>query len=297
MGRSPTVTFIHGMSLQGNQDPRQVKVCEALVMAGFKVYAPHLEEVAQLKIEKATVGRIEAVLDQVVQITQEPTSLFSVSFSGGLSLMAASKPSLKDKLKAICVIGTFSDVTTCLNYLINSPNADEYGRLIIFRNYLSEFESLYPGLMGLLDAAAHDNARPELPRKLEALLESTPPLTQSYFYDLTSEPHTRRKAMAHIDRMYRRELDEFNVGHQSHNLTCPITLIHGEQDNVIPSQQSKDLFQVLLMQGHDCELVVSPILSHGDRQPISLLALLQLGKGFDHFMRSALPQRQKEAAA
>ena len=296
-GRAPTVTFIHGMSLEGNQDARQVKVCEALVMAGFKVYAPHFAEIADLKIKRATVSRIESVIQAVVHLSQEPTSLFSVSFSGGLSLMAASKPSLRDKLKAVCVIGTFSDVSTCLNYLIKSPDADEYGRLIIFRNYLWDFESLYPGLMNLLDAAACDNARPEHPSKLEPALNAAPKLTQAYFHDLVNDPVTRAKAMTHIYRMHGRELQEFNVGQLSHQLNVPITFIHGADDNVIPAQQSKDLFQTLLLQGHDCELVISPILSHGDRQPLSFLALLELGKGFDHFMKRALKPVHQEVAA
>ena len=110
-GRAPTVTFIHGMSLEGNQDARQVKVCEALVMAGFKVYAPHFAEIADLKIKRATVSRIESVIQEIVHLSQEPTSLFSVSFSRTFS-DGRVQTKLERKLKAVCVIGTFSDVST-----------------------------------------------------------------------------------------------------------------------------------------------------------------------------------------
>lgn len=294
---APTVAFIHGMSLLGHRDPRQVKVCEALAAAGFRVYAPHFEEVANLRIQKITVQRIKAAVLEIVEQSSQRISIFSVSFSAGLSLLATAELRGQNKLKGLCSIGGFSDVASCLHYLIDDPEADEYGKLIIYRNYLTEFEALYPGLMKLLDAAARDNALPHEAPSLPGVIDETPSATIEYFERLMTCNSTKTNAMAHIYRMHGKELEEFNIERVSHKISCPVTFIHGETDNVIPAQQSKALHQMLLLQGHDTELVVSPLLSHGDRQPLSILSALQLGRGFDHFMRHAMKSDSKEIAA
>ena len=138
------------MSLLGHRDPRQIKVCEALAAAGFE--SMHFDEVANLRIQKITFRDQSCSIGDCRTKFATNQYFFSV-ISAGLSLLATAGRG-QNKLKGLCSIGGFSDVVSCLHYLIDDPEADEYGKLIIYRNYLTEFEALYPGLMKLLDAAA-----------------------------------------------------------------------------------------------------------------------------------------------
>ena len=147
---APTVAFIHGMSLLGHRDPRQVKVQSALPRPASESMHHTSMKSLIFAFRKSMFSGSKLLYWRLSNKVRNESVFSQCQFSAGLSLLATAELRGQNKLKGLCSIGGFSDVVSCLHYLIDDPEADEYGKLIIYRNYLTEFEALYPGLTKLL---------------------------------------------------------------------------------------------------------------------------------------------------
>ena len=91
-------------------------------------------------------------------------------------MIASSLPETSDLVKAICSVGTYGSVNTVIHDLMSRQDRDEYGRLIILKNFIRHA----PGFGGMTTGAIHEaildnglmRARPRFRKKL-AMLERT----------------------------------------------------------------------------------------------------------------------------
>ena len=169
-----TILAIHGMSVTGNRDPRLVNVCKALAACGYMVISPLYPDIQEFLIKEKTVYTIAKTIEN---ITRNPAlcpigkiSIFSASFSAGMSIIAATQPETRELVKAICAIGTYSNVETSVEFLLRRQDNDEYGRLIVLRNFIHYSIGPSADLSEALRVAILDNGHcreePELPALL-----------------------------------------------------------------------------------------------------------------------------------
>jgi len=80
-----------------------------------------------------------------------------------------------------------------------------------------------------------------------------------------------------------------SVRSDSCGLQAPVFLLHGEDDRVVPSSEYRVLAEHLRRAGVDVDLVLTPLLSHGDTAigPRALLHAPTLVRGLARFLGNA----------
>mgnify|MGYP003663991056 FL=1 len=291
-----TVVVIHGMSPKGKQDHRVSELCFALSKVGYRVMAPDIESIKQLII---CPSQIDTIADFLYKIATDekltPSGKIGVlapSFSGAMCLAAASLPSIKDRVTAVCAIGAFTEVESVMAYLLRNGAADPYGRFIVLKKIVPLVCSESGLFQGALDAAIQDNLNEidfdELTNAynlyLSSLTESNRQKIRRLFYDVLY----REELFASSKLVLSEELKALDIVHRIDDLSAKVFLLHGFADSVIPCQQSERLYQELKALNKSAELVITPFLSHGDTQ-IRLSQLPDMARivqGFASYFRS-----------
>ncbi|MEO1170596.1 MAG: prolyl oligopeptidase family serine peptidase, partial [Myxococcota bacterium] len=265
--RFGTVAMIHGMNSRGHRDPRVLVASQALASVGLRVFAPRLPEVGQAVITMRSVERISDVLHFAATESREPVSVFAPSFSAAMSLIASTREYAGDAVASVFAMGTYSDPETVIRFLLEDPHAHPYGRLIVLKNFLHRAVGPIPEIEAVLNDVIvalglrriEEGHYPQLARL---------PADQRQLVERLLTDHDFR--VAHAERMagndYDHLLERLSVSRRASAIKGPVTLFHGEGDDVIPPQESIQLAQLLERQGVDVHLDVSPLISHGDRQ-------------------------------
>ncbi len=289
-----TIVTINGFAPLGSRDLRFVALNEALAYAGFTVISPTIPEICGFKIDPAHIDLIGKLLqtiaaDASLDVHRE-ISVLAPSFSGSLVLLSAFRQS--GHIRAVCMIGSYAHAEDTLSQLFLKQEGDEYGRLILMKNFLHWSTGKNAMLGRAFDALLHDNYfKPESPvfpgieKKMSASLRRT-------LDRLRTQPGVRAfhwKKIRSFRRRSDRILNSLCLVANAKPLKTAVTLIHGREDSVIPSKQSEILNEVLQSQGVETRLVITPLISHGDAEisPAQIPAIVELCAGFLHFFKNA----------
>ena len=97
-----TILTINGLAPLGNRDPRFILVNKSLSNLGYTVISPFYEEICNFKI---SLRNIEDIKDSIEYICSKSeftrtgkVSVFAPSFSGSLSLIAATDSKISEKI-------------------------------------------------------------------------------------------------------------------------------------------------------------------------------------------------------
>lgn len=117
----PTVVVFPGVHGGGVDAPRLTRLCERLSSSGLRVICAPLPDLRRFVITARSTDMMEDVTSWVShQPDLAPTSrvtLVGVSFAGGLALVAAGRDSLDNRLNAVVSIGGHGDLTRTLQFL------------------------------------------------------------------------------------------------------------------------------------------------------------------------------------
>jgi|MDSW01.1.fsa_nt_gb pimeloyl-ACP methyl ester carboxylesterase len=285
-----TILFVHGMSFLGNEDPRQVEVCEALASIGYQVVSPHFPEIADLRIELETVDRIAAVVRAIVDHSQLDVQgkigILSASFSAGMCLVASMRDGVGEHLACICSIGGFSSVKDCLRSVIQGEEVDEYARLIMLRNFAPPLYDCQPLFEQCVEELLRDNGLKRSPPQAPEIMGQLSTEARYLLDALRFDPAARSGFSDLLFAQFANLLSELDILSHIDKISCPVVLIHGAQDDVIPPGESLRLAKALKANGLRHHFVLSKLISHGDRQPVFGKAreFVLLARGFSSFL-------------
>jgi dienelactone hydrolase len=301
-----TIVVFHGMSPFGKNDPRIVCFCQALCQVGFRVISPDIQSIRDLKIEAQQIKLVADILNSITRKSSLSStgkvSVLAPSFSGAMCLAAAADERIKDRIISICAIGAFTEVDSVMNFLLTDDRADPYGQYIVLKKIIpmvmeSKINENCLVIQQALDAAIQDNINETslLDVEMKAVPGSSIALGQCIGDMSANEVELIRRVLE--DASYREhlfskakrplsdELEALDIVSQIDELSAKVLLLHGKQDNVIPSSQSELLYQKLKSKKKDVDLVVTPFISHGDTS-FSLRQLpdvWRIVKGFSFF--------------
>lgn len=256
-----TILMVHGMTLRGIDDPRLENLGRSFASMGFEMVAPLFPEVRDLRITAETVSKIEDAVTWLSEDVQGSVALFSASFSGGLSIVAACR-AIKNKLSAVCTVGTLGDVDSTLDFLLGQQGIDDYGTLVVLWNFLPVPEDVRTALY----IAAADNGLIREPPELGKFVAGMKSTERELFERLRQDPAFRMERWKEFSSTSQfRELRQ-NVSPLLHVGKMPfrLVLVHGEADNVIPKDESEKLDRAFREAGTETQLCVTPLISHGD---------------------------------
>jgi dienelactone hydrolase len=116
-----TVVLIPGVHRDGINESRLVGLADDLAAAGFGVLTVAAPDLQRFKITPAVTDVIEDAVrwtsDQPRFRTDGKIGIVGISFSGGLSIVAAGRPSIRDRVAFVMSFGGHGDLARALHYL------------------------------------------------------------------------------------------------------------------------------------------------------------------------------------
>jgi hypothetical protein len=276
--------LVPGVHAAGVDEPRLMQFARDLASVRHTVLTAELTDLTHYRITPRTTDMIE---DAALWLSQQPSlaadsrvGMMGISFAGGLSIVAASRPALRDRVAFVTSFGGHGDLPRTLRYLCTGIQPDgehrpphDYGVAIIL---LSVADSVVPAEQAepLRTAilAFLEGSRLDLVDKARSATEFQRAHTLA-----AALPEPARTMMRHVN-----ERDVIQLGHQllphvtevgddrmlspARDATpaAPVYLLHGSDDNVIPAIESSLLAGTLRDRGVKVHQLATPLITHAE---------------------------------
>lgn len=281
--RRHPVVLTSGVHADGIDEPRLVKLAKDLATGGQVVLTPEPIDLLRYEITPRLTDMIEDAATwlsaQQALAPDGKVSLFGISFSGGLSIVAAGRPGLKGKVAAALSLGGHGELSRVLSFLCTGVLPDgqhlkphDYGVVVILLNVADRLvppEQVEPLRMGIrtflrashltLSDARRAEETFEEARRIQGQLPE--PASRLLGYVNTRDvaalgplllPHVRAFA---ADPSVSPEL--------SPPPSAPVYLLHGADDTVIPAMEAS-LLAKALRPYTEVHLLETPLITHAE---------------------------------
>jgi dienelactone hydrolase len=280
--------LVPGIHSDGFDERRLVGFARELAASGVAVLTPQIPELARFRITPAVVDRIEDaagwLADRTEYAPQGRVGLMGISFSGGLSVVAAGRPAVRDRIAFVFSLGGHGDLERVLRFLCTGTAGDgssrrphDYGLAVIVVSFAPR---LVPPeqVPGLVEGA-------ETFLEASALAHRTDPRARERFVKVDriasslGEPAAellRLVSSRDVDRLGARLLphvpglvDPALSPERTPAPSSPVYLLHGTDDAVVPAAESLLLGRHLQERQVETHVLLSPLITHAevDRAP------------------------------
>lgn len=281
--RTPAVVVFPGVHGGGVDAPRLARLCHRLGSSGLTVVCVPLPDLREFRITDRSTDMVEDVTrwvtDQPSFTSDGTVTLVGVSFAGGLALVAAGRPALNDRLRTVVSIGGYGDLRRTLRYLATGTLPD--GSTRTPHNYalavvaLTVANRLVPadqiagferGVRTFLEASLDDSVEQAMAQRLLEDLQSMMPSLPEPSRSLVAAVAARD--VVRVGQAVAPFVDEFGGNPAlsptlSPVTTAPVFLLHGTEDNVIPSTEASLMAADLSNRGHvPVRWLLTPLVSH-----------------------------------
>jgi len=288
-----------GLHASGIDEPRLVRLARQVAASGVAVVTPDIPELSRFEITPAITDAIEEAGRWLAVDSGLPPDhrigLMGISFSGGLSIVAAARPALADHVAYVFALGGHDDLPRVLRYLCTgreprpSPkvrlasNASEndtfvlsphdYGVAVILLSIAdrvvpaSQVDRLRAGVRQYLWASALDGGvdKARAPAEFDAVRRYGGALPEP---SRTLMRYVLDRDVVHLGARLLPLLGSNGASaslsvSKSPKPTAPVFLLHGLEDNVVPAIESEYLAEDL--RGHaQVRLLLSGLISHAE---------------------------------
>lgn len=270
---APALVVLHGVHHLGIDEPRLIAFATAMSACGLVVLTPELPDIKDYHVGPnsiATIGESAEWLS--AHSGGQPVGVMGLSFSGGLSLLAAADPQFRRSIRFVFAVGSQDAMQRVAAYYRTGQDArpngteellppHEYGPLVLEYENLEDFvpradlaplravlrAHLYEDLAG--EKAALARLNPQQAGEARALLATDSPST--------------RALLAKDEAKHITDMAEVSPHGHLGQLGVPVYLLHGEADNIIPAAETLWMESELPTTTLKAALI-SPVLSHLD---------------------------------
>ena len=270
---APALVVLHGVHHLGMDEPRLIAFASAMASCGLRVLTPELPDIKDYHVGANSIATIG---DTATWLAQQngglPVGVMGLSFSGGLSLLAASDPQFQPNIKFVVAIGSQDAMSRVAQYYRTGHDLrpdgteqllppHEYGALVMEYENLQDFAptaDLAP-LRAVLRAHLYEDGAAE-----EAALAALTPAQLAEIKQLldTTSAATRDK-LASAETKHIADMAGVSPSGHLRQLTTPVYLLHGEGDNIIPAAETLWMASELPSETLKASLI-SPVLTHID---------------------------------
>ena len=307
--RRRTVLLVSGLHPAGIDEPRLVALAHQLTASAFTVVTPDIPDLSRFAITPAITDAIEQaagwLAGDAALTPDRQIGLMGISFSGGLSVVAAGRPSLAGHVAFVFSFGGHDDLPRVLRYLCTGtepaprreiqlspdavdtvvPRPHDYGVAVILLGVAdrvvppAQVEPLRAAVRRFLWASHLDRVdRPQAEREFAALRALAEHLPQP---SATLLRYVNDRDVAHLGARLLPWIGFYGGApalspSQSPTPSVPVFLLHGTDDNVIPAIESEYLANRL--RGHTpVRLLLSGLISHAEAdRPVHVGDVLEL---------------------
>ena len=271
---APGLVVFHGVHHLGLNEPRLMSFASAMAACGLQVLTPELPDIKDYRISENSVAVIGATTKWFAARQGRPVGVLGLSFSGGLSLVAAANPAYRPSIKVLLAVGAQDAMERVARYYRTgeAPRPDgsvellpahEYGPLVLEYEHVEEFvpSGDVEAIRKVLRAHLYEDKAAE-----QAAMEELSPRQQAEAAELTDAGSSTVQAMLRTSALrHQKELAGLSPETHLGELTVPVFLLHGEADNIIPAAETLWMASELRTTTLQAALV-SPVLSHIDMQ-------------------------------
>ncbi len=290
LGAQRAVLLTPGVNALGIDEPRLVAFARNLAASGLLVVTPELPDLSRYQVTARSTDMIE---DAAVWLSNQPSlsagrriGFMGISFAGGLSMVAAGRPSLRGRLAFVFSFGGHANFQRVVRYLCTgqesspppgyhvppTPPPHDYGLAIVTLDLAErlvppeQVEALRTGILTFLHAshlALFDQKKAEEEfahaRSLEAPMPE-PARTYLHLVNTRDVPQLGPKVLPYV-----RDLgDEPALSpDESPAPDAPVFLLHGSEDNVVPAAESAILAEHLRPHTR-VRVLLTPLISHAE---------------------------------
>lgn len=272
-GRAPGVVLLHGVHRDGIDEPRLVAFARSLAASGFVVLTPQLDELADYRIDAASVPTIGAAVQTLAHdaaVAPGGVSVMGFSFAGGLSLLAAADPRFAGDVRTVLAVGAHDDLARVSRFFATDEapapdgppmhlRAHDYGALVLVYGHTDEFFA--PGDV----AAAHEALRLWLWQDWDAARKRAEAASTEARARLT-ELFAGRLASVSADLLasvakHEPEMRACSPHGRLASIRAKVFVLHGAGDDVVPPTEARWLARQLPDAARG-DVLVSPAIQH-----------------------------------
>ena len=267
----PGMVVVHGVHHLGMNEPRLVNFARAFAASGVAILTPELPGISDYHVDLQSIEVIGESTHELRQRLHTPkVGLMGLSFSGGLSLLAAADPEFAPNISYVVAVGAHDDLSRVSRFFINNQifrpdgsvqhlQAHDYGALVLVYSHLEDF---------FLPADV-EKAR----FTLRSLLYEDVPVAQKEIQHLS--PQGRAKMQLLFDHKinaiapellkdidaHQKEMTAVSPAGKLYHLKADVLLLHGAGDDVIPASETLWLAREVPPE-HLKNALITPVLSH-----------------------------------
>jgi dienelactone hydrolase len=275
------VPGVHGA---GVDEPRLVQFARDLASVHHTVLTAELTDLTQYRITPRTTDMIE---DAALWLASQRdlardghVGMMGISFAGGLSIIAASRESLRDRVAFVMSFGGHGDLPRTLRYLCTGIQPDgskrpphDYGVVIILLSVADQVvppdqvEPLRNVIRTYLEGSRLDlvdkNESWNTYQRARAMTASLPEPSK------TLMGYVNDRDVGHLGPIllpYVTKLGDDRMLSPARDAAprAPVYLLHGTDDNVIPAIESYLLADTLRQRGVAVHQLATPLITHAE---------------------------------
>jgi dienelactone hydrolase len=254
--------LVSGVHPDGIDEPRLISLANELAASGVVVVTPEIDDLLHYRLTARVTDTIE---DVARWMTSHPDlfgsrriGLIGVSFSGGLSVVAAGRPALRDRVAFVLSFGGHGDLPRVLHYLCTgegSPHRPhDYALAVVLHQAADlavppeQVAALRQGVEAFLVASALNRTEPakaqQLLEDLRSMPMHMPEPSATFMKDLNARDVAAlgKRLVPYLPQLGQ---DPALSPERSPAPAAPVYLLHGIDDNVIPASESEHLAEHL----------------------------------------------------
>ena len=266
---APCVVVVHGVHRLGVDEPRLARFSRAIAASGVNVLTPDVRELADYRIDPSSIETIgESVRTLSARCHGHAVGLMGMSFAGGLALLAAADPRYAERLSFVASVGGHHDMARVARFFAGDPALRPDGRRSPSRRTPTA-----RWCWSTPTCRASSNPRTRWRRAMPAPVA----VEQKADGARRASRRSRRQAArapwrcspAHREvrdlllRTWRERGGDGAVSPRGNlgGLRCPVFLLHGAGDTVIPPSETLWL-AAEVPAGRLAQVLVTPVIEH-----------------------------------
>lgn len=266
-GPKTAILFVPGLTPNGILNPRFVAVARSLARSGYVVMTPRLSGFDSFRLEPKAVEEIGFWYNHMRErpwFQLRKAGIVGVSVGGTLALLAAARQPECRNLDFVVCIGGYQDLWRCQQrWFSTTHGVDSHGRYPV--QFYGKWILMLTALDGMRSRHDHNQLEKALTDLVVTAKTSVTPAslgTEGHiWYDLAlSEQKTNPVLFAHISQQLQARFYALTPGQELSAISCPVFLVHGAYDELIPADETLELQKLLT--GTKPVTLLTPAISH-----------------------------------